>query len=126
MKLYKNIIEEFRDILQDEYNDIDIITNLEQYEPALREPFIRLTLMPVEPVNVSQGMNSIQDHTVTMNIDIFTPRNTSISLDYAKEIVEILNYQRYREYFTIDRAWKTTDIIDEEWLRSTLICRYHA
>lgn len=119
-----NIITQVKTAIND--SDIDVINIYEEYEPQLRQPWIRVSLLPSESVNVSQGIDSIIEHNGLLQIDMFTPKGTIVNFDNVDKIVKNLNEQRVISDLSLDRTWRGADVIEQEtnWIRTPVFSRW--
>lgn len=104
--------------------DYPVVYVYDNYEPELRKPWIRVALLPSESNNVSQGIDSILEHNGLIQIDLFTPTNTIINFETVNTIVKVLNEQRFIGDLTLDRVWRGTDAIEDQWIRTPVFARF--
>ena len=104
--------------------DKDIIDIYESYDPTLRQEWIRIALIPSESNNVTTGKDSILEANGLVQIDLFTPTSTRISLDIADSIVTTMNSKRLLASFQIDRVWRGVDAIESDWVRTPIFVRF--
>lgn len=102
----------------------DIVDLYESYDPTLRQEWIRVALIPSESNNVTTGKDSIIEENGLIQIDLFTPQNTNVNLDIAKDIVEHLNAKRLLTSFQIDRVWRGVDAPEPDWIRTPIFVRF--
>lgn len=124
---YKSIIDNIITQLNTAINDssVDVINIYEPYDPDLRQSWIRVSLLPSESVNVSQGIDSILEHNGLIQIDVFTPKGTTVNFAMIDSIVKNLNEQRVISDLTLDRTWRGVDVIEEtDWIRSPVFARF--
>jgi len=102
---------------------VDMYTN---HKPTLRTPWIRVTMIPNEASNVSQGIDSIIEHSGLFQVDCFTPKGTIVSFPIVDAIVKQLNERRViNANLLLERTWKGNDAIEEtDWIRSPIFSRY--
>lgn len=120
----KTIIDETKDRIETVTTNEPVVTSYESFDPTLRQPWIRISVLPSESNNITQGIDSILEDNGLMQVDIFTPSNTDLSFNLFDTIrTAILNKRKFPS-FQIDRAWRGVDSFETDWIQTPLLIRW--
>lgn len=126
MSDYKALIDVFKNKTVTAVNDpnITVVLSHESHKPTLRQPYVRITLLPSESIPITQGKDSMIEHTGLAQIDVITPSGTDVHFDIVDNIVNEFNGKRQNGILNIDRSWAGSMNIEPDWSVSPVFCRW--
>jgi len=103
----------------------DVVRAYESYKPTTRQSYVRITVLPSESINISQGIDSWIEHSGLVQVDVITPANTETHFNIINTVVNRFNGKRkYPNALQIDRAWMGSSTYENDWIVSPVLCRY--
>lgn len=104
----------------------------ESAKPALLDHWMRTTILPSEPVQVTSGLNRTLSFTGIIQLDYFTPPNTGSAPAMVDTIVNYFNDKDNR-FITVDGqeimvtwCWRGTANTETKWYKTPIFIRYQA
>lgn len=100
------------------------------FKPTLRTKWMRSTLLPAEPTQVSIGEDRMLRYNGICQVDVFVPADTGSDDTIFDAIVAHFNHKDRRflneagETINIKLAWRGTGITDTDWYRVPVLIRY--
>lgn len=96
--------------------------------PPLRDPYMRTTLIPSEPLQITRGSNRTLQYTSLFQIDYFTPKTLGSLNPNIDSIVSFFNSDTNRllsddMQVTVLRAWRGTSTTEDNWYRTPVMLR---
>jgi len=99
------------------------------FKPTLLKPWMRMTVIPGEPTQLSIGEDRLMRYTGLVQIDVFTPPNTGNSTA-SETLIAYFNNKANRmltlngEPLHISKAYRGTSQHNTDWFRVPVILRY--
>lgn len=128
--MYKTVIDAVNESLK-EINNIPIIFEENMTgKPALMDPWIRTTIVPSEPTQISRGEDRILQYSSLVQIDIFNPKGSGSTQSNVDDVIHHFN-NKLNRYLTNDpemqltvlRAWRGTSTIEQNWYKTIVFIR---
>lgn len=100
------------------------------FKPKLLTAWMRTTLLPSEPVQVTIGYDRTLRHNGLMQVDMFFPANTGSSPASVETVINWFNNKDNRfmtqdgERIIIESAWRGTASTNTDWYRVPVYLRY--
>lgn len=100
------------------------------FKPVLRTPWMRSTLLPSEPVQMSLGDERILRYNGICQVDVFFPVGSGSTSQVVDQIVAHFNSLPVRfldeagEKINIKLAWRGVGVNEPEWYKTPIFIRY--
>lgn len=115
--------------------DIDTLTTLDiasenrSYKPTSTQDYIRVTMIPTEPLQVTIGQNRILRYRGIIQVDVVKRQNTGTNDVTVDAIINYFNTNRFFETsdsqrFTILAAWRNQGITSQDRYTIPVQLRY--
>lgn len=109
-----------------------LYTENQAAKPTLLTPYMRSTLLPSEPVPVTSGLNRMLSFNGIMQLDYFTPLDTTSAVGGVDTIINFFNNKSNRfltntgQEVMITAAWRGTGNTETKWYRVPIFLRYQS
>lgn len=100
------------------------------YKPTLRTKWMRSTLLPAEPTQVTIGIDRMLRYNGVCQVDVFVPADSGSTDTIVDTIVAHFNSQPVRfldeagETINIKLAWRGVGTSETDWYRIPVFIRY--
>lgn len=128
--MYKTVIETVNTSLKSINNIPQIFEENMEGKPELLTPWVRTTLIPSEPLQISRGVDRLLQYSALMQIDVFIPKGKGSTSSIVDDIIGHFNDSDNRELTSADdmqlivlRSWRGVSSVEQNWYRSTVFVR---
>lgn len=128
------ILNAVNDVLENTITGLPFlyISNITNVKPPLLTPWMRTTIIPSEPIQISTGYFRELQNTGLIQLDYFYPagQGPEDSSNNLKTIVDWFNNKDNRNLVNagvqilIESAWRSTDSQDTTWNAARIFIRY--
>lgn len=127
--MYNTIINEVNDSLKTISNIPTIFEENIDGKPSLMNPWIRTTIIPSEPIQISKGDDRLLQYSALMQIDVFTPKGSSSTPQIIDDIIAHFNDKNNRNItddelqLTALRSWRGSSTQEQNWYKTIIFVR---
>lgn len=96
--------------------------------PTMRDPYMRTTLIPSEPFQISRGSQRLLQYSGLIQVDYFMPKTLGSTNPSVDAIIKYFNSEVNRllspdMQVMVLRAWRGTSTVEDNWYKTPVMLR---